>query len=273
MVLPDYQNVDSWWQWFKRRPLWLRIVVILVIATLATLFAWQYLSKRSLALENTRLEGDKASLVAENQQLRTDKDSLAQELDTTRTREAELHRENLHQKELLDPIRRKAEQLYPALETDAAVAKLAEDMKQVRDLATRDLYRPLAPNIRERVVTDLRTLRERYSEINLKVSVVPDQGIQLRTAVAGELASVLREAGYDATAAEPRATITNSPLPVRITMNPEDLGLAQELSRVIGGFIDTRFSGITDDKREKGTFIIWIAGDPLFSADGVVTFR
>jgi len=269
MSLTDYENLRKFWRRFIELPRWLQVALVVAILALGGVYSWQYFSKRSIVAENGRLKADMDALSRENKQLRTDKDSIVQELDGVRAREAELHRENLHQKELLSPIVK----LYPTLETAAAVAKLAEDIERVRELATRDLYRPLAAHIRERVVADLCRLRERHSEINLKVSVVPDQGIQLRIAVAGELTSVLRDAGYDATAAEPRVTITNSPLPVRITMNPEDLGLAQELAREIGSFIDTKFSGISDDKRQKGTFVIWIAGDPLFSPDGVVTFR
>ncbi|MEN6574936.1 MAG: hypothetical protein ABFD90_01240, partial [Phycisphaerales bacterium] len=205
--------------------------------------------------------------------LKTDKDSLVQELDRVRAREAELHRENLHQKALLDPIRRKSEQLYPSLETDAAVAKLAEDINEVRELATRDLYRPLATHICERAIADLRAFREQHLEMNLSVSVVPEQGSHLRILVAEELTSLFKQAGINASAGKPVLTFTNEYSPIRITMNPEDVTLAQEIVRTIANFVHAKFSGNKNEDCRRGAFTIRIAGDPLFSPDGVVTFK
>ena len=147
----DYENMRKWWLWFIKLPRERRVVLtIIIIMALGVYIYFHY--------------GRFQALKVENREMKRDLQKAMEEVASLRSRNAELHRENLHYKELLDPIRQKAEQLYPGLETDAALAKLAKDVNTVRKLATRDVYRPLSSELREHIVTDLRAFRSGYSK-------------------------------------------------------------------------------------------------------------
>ena len=60
---------------------------------------------------------------------------------------------------------------------------------------------------------------------------------------------------------------------VLIMLNPNDVEFANELYKVVGRFINTRFNKWEDANLPKGTMKIHIIADPLFSPDGIVTFR
>lgn len=254
----DFENMRRWGRWFVKLPRVLRILVVAWVVVVIVVLIYSHYGKfQSLKSENRELE----------QSLRKAQDKIA----SLRSSNAELHRENLHYKELLDPIRQKAAQLYPALETDAALAKLAEDIETVRELATRDIYRPLSPEIKRELVSGLQEVRNRYRDLDVNLSITPEKGNQTRDKVARELSSLFVESGFQAKATGP--VMTNLKGEVLIMLNPNDVEFANELYKVIGRFINTRFNGWEDANLPKGTMKIHIIADPLFSPDGIVTFR
>jgi len=141
----------------------------------------------------------------------------------------------------------------------------------VRELATCDVYRPLSSELRAQLVTALRTIRNQYSDFDVKFSVTPERGNRVRDKVANELARLLADSGFEAKTTRPMITNLNGT--VLIILNPDDTEFVNQLCKVVGRFINIRFQGLEDSNLLKGTLKIHIIGDPLFSPDGVVTFR
>src|SRR5947208_5554285 len=56
----------------------------------------------------------------------------------------------------LSPFEELAKARFPGVGLDEALSKLRTELAQVRELATRDIAKPLQTSIRERVVTNLR---------------------------------------------------------------------------------------------------------------------
>lgn len=250
MVFFDFENLRKCWQWFAKLPFGYKVVVVVLVVAIAVVWSYfEYGPVRRLETENK---------------------SLREKVGDLRSRNAGLHRENLHYEELLDPIRRKAEQLYPALETDAAVAKLAEDLEAVRELATRDTYRALSAEVRKQIVSNLANIVRNHSEWSLRVKIKYLTGSSVRVEVAQDLVTIFEEAGFDVELGMGVEPYRSS---VLIAYNPNDSGIANSIAKAVYGFINVRFSGVEQEERPRGSFEIIIAGDPLFSVDGVVTFR
>ncbi len=196
-------------------------------------------------------------------------------IDSLTDRKNELHRENLHLKEMIDPIRKKAELLYPEFETAVAISKLARDIENVRSLATRDVYKPLASDQKKKLIEMLRTLRLQYAPFDLSVTIKLQQGSASRAKVANDLKLYLEEAGFITSFTVVMSFFTGGiPPDISIERHPEDIQLAQQLVDVVGTlFINKRFSGKLRDDISRRHLEIYINGDPLFTESGVVSFR
>jgi hypothetical protein len=260
MGIPDYDQVAKWYQLYRRLPGWGKVVVIgLGVVTLCAAMYVFYVKYDGLRSENTELRNAREQKDAEINRLNLEK--------------AELHRENLHYKELLDPIQRKAGQLYPELEVDAALAKLTQDIETVRQLAVRDIYRPLSKGIRDSIISGLQAIQKRHSSLEVSISVQPVKGSNTLHSVAKELGDILENAGFNVEVAEPAIMMTSWHEPVMILINSEDKGFVQELHDVLKRFVNTKFAASPGQNFERGRLKFIIAGDPLFSPDGVVTFK
>jgi len=260
MSLSEYDNLAKWATLFRRMPFWLKACVVILVISIVSIWAYiQFGPFRQLQSENTRLKNEIAVVERRANDLKDKKD--------------ELHRENLYYKNLVAPLQKKAEELYPELESAAALAKLARDLETVRSLATRDVYKPLSQAQRDALVQNLIQIRERYTNPP-KLVIAVEQGNSSRMRVGTDLKSFLDSAGFT-TGQRPQQTFrTGAPPDVRITFNPANLQLVQELATVIGqGYINKQFSGKKNEKFGKEEIEIEINGDPLFSEAGIVTFR
>ncbi len=261
MPLPEYDNAAKWGNWLRGLPWWIKVLLGIAVTASTTFFIYERFGPvRALQKENQRL-------LSEFKQSESDVVAL-------RDRKDELHRENLHLRELIDPIQKKAELLYPELETVAAIARLAEDLQDVRSLATRDVYKPLAQDQKDRMVAALREIRSQSATTNMNVTVTVQQGSSSRARVADDLIRYLNEAGWKAEINSIMAFYSGTPADISITMHPDDMTIAQQFAQIIGGvFINKQFAGHKIDNSARGHLEITINGDPLFSDSGVVTFR
>jgi hypothetical protein len=260
MSVPEYDNIAKWAALFRRMPLWLKAIVVVSTISIASIWVYmQFGPIRQLQSENARLQSELAATDRKANDLKDKKD--------------ELHRENLYYKTLVTTIQKKAEELYPELESAAALAKLAEDIQTVRSLATKDLYKPLDPSHSDALVQKLAEIRLRYlNPPNLVMAV--EQGNSSRMRVASDLKGFFDRAGFT-TKIRPQQTFrTGVPPDVRVTLNPANLQFVQELVDAVGqGYINKKIAGAKDDKLGVDEIVIEINGDPLFSDTGIVTFR
>ena len=260
MAIPEYENAAKWAAFFRSLPLIQKVILIVIAVFIMGIILFFWL-------------GPMRTLQNENLQLKTDLSEAQKEIATLRDKKDELHRENLYYKNMIEPLQKKAEELYPELEAAAALAKLSEDLETVRSLATRDVYKPLNQSQRDVLFTNLLEIRKRYTNPP-KVVIAIEQGNSSRMRVGSDLKTFLDRAGFT-TGQRPQQTFrTGVPPDVRITLNPTNLQFVQELATVIGqSYINKQFSGKKDEKFTKEEIEIEINGDPLFSETGMVTFR
>lgn len=161
--------------------------------------------------------------------------------------------------------------IYRGHKKDRKISNLENQLESVRQVATRDIYRPLSPELREELFLALQRFKSEYSDIDMKLSVTSEKSNRNRDYVAKDLASLFGDAGFEVKTTTP--IITNLNGEVFITLNPADLKVANQLFQVIGKFINIKFQGLEDRTLPRGTFKIHVSGDPLFSTDGVVSFR
>ena len=161
--------------------------------------------------------------------------------------------------------------IYRGHKKDRKISNLQNQLESVRQVATRDIYRPLSLQLRQEIVLSLQRFKSQYSDFDMKLSVTSEKSNRNRDYVAKDLARLFEDAGLEAKTTSP--LITNLNGDVFITLNPADLKLANQLSQVMVKFINIKFQGREDQTLPRGTFKIHVAGDPLFSTEGVVSFR
>lgn len=260
MTVTDFDNVAKWGRFIQSLPRWQKVLALMILA--GVIFAWIYILLGPLR-------------TAQREQARLDEElkQSTSQLASVRDEKATIHRELLSCKEILDPIQKKAVLLYPELENAAALAKLAQDLDDVRSLATRDTYRPLAPQIKERVIQQLRKLRTELGT-NVTVEVAVENGSASRQRVAQALVDVLAESGIVVKGPSGVMSFFNgAPANMSVELNPDDLDTANRFAGPIGLYINQQMTGINRPKQERGVLKIHIIGDPLFSPEGVVTFK
>ncbi len=136
------------------------------------------------------------------------------------------------------------------------------------------IYREMSPQIKEELISLSQKLREKYKDIDIKISVTSHKGTRVRHKVAEEIADIFATAGFEAKADLPIIRFTNDTSDVAIKYNASDTELAKDVHRVLDKlFKGTSFSGQKNANLQRGELQIIIAGDPLFSPDGIIRFQ
>jgi hypothetical protein len=160
------------------------------------------------------------------------------------------------------------------LETQQALRKANDEIAVVRDVALRNEYRPLSPQLRRRLVSDLRTAQNRFKDMPLQIFVMPRGASQIRQKVAADLTAILSEAMFNATVQEDSSfdSLGRALPDVQITTAPAHRQLTEAFMPIFSRFINTQFS-VNFNEGNIGRLWVFINGDPLFMPDGVVSFR
>ncbi len=136
------------------------------------------------------------------------------------------------------------------------------------------IYRELSSNIKNEMTLLLKKLREQYNNVNVKISVTSEKGNQVRHRVAEEISAIIASARFDAKLAQPILRFSNDTSDVVIKYNENDTELVKDLSKVLNLlFKGTSFLAKKDTNLQRYELQIIIAGDPLFSSNGTVTFQ
>jgi len=134
-----------------------------------------------------------------------------------------------------------------------------------------NVYRPLSAEIKEGLIKDLRQMRNNF---DIRISVTSDKGISSRHRVAEELVKILIDAGFEANLTQPIIRFSNDTSDVVIKYNENDTEIVENIFKVLNKFFkDTSFLAQKKIDLQRYELQIIIAGDPLFSSSGVVTFQ
>ncbi len=200
-------------------------------------------------------------------------DRLTEQSTDLKEKSAELHRELPYYKNLVAPLEQRAQQLYPELETAAALAKLADDVQTVRALANQDKYKPLSQKRRAQLESSLRSTFEAQAKAP-KIIFGVEQGNSPRLHVGSDLKALLEDAGFTVEFRPQTSFRQGVPLDVTVSFHTSNTELVLQLANAIGTlFINRQFSGIKRDNLSESEIVIELNGDPLFTEEGVVTFR
>lgn len=261
MNMVDFENFSKWLNFYKRLPLFLRsIILILVIGLLSIWLYLQFGPLRNLKRENKNLK-----LKLENTQVR---------LNDITDKKNELHRELLHYKELMNPFQRKAEQLYPELEVSAALSKLAEDLNTVKKIATAGFYKSLSKEYQIKLIGKLKEIYKKYKSLSPLIKINVQQGNNLRNRIANDLEKYLKESGFQTKIISGMFVFTSSTPDIALRCNSKDIEFVKELASAIGPFfINKQFAASKDNGLGRGNIEIIINGEPLFGSSGTVSFR
>ena len=258
MQIPDFENAMKWREFWSKFSFRRKFVYVILIIAFVFLFLFLFVHYRGLGQKNSELKDEVAKL---------------------QTEKAELHRENLHLKEMVGPIQEITKRLYPDLETMSAIAKLTKDMENVRALVTREVYRPLAKERQEKLIAGLKALYEEYSTISPSVLIWTQQGSSVREKVSADLKKYFQQAGWNVDIRNAMILYSGESTPViSVKCHPEDKQFLQKIiDAVIPIFIDINVTKKVDasvgDTFSRGHLEIKVIGDPLFNESGVVTFK
>jgi hypothetical protein len=223
-----------------------------------------------VSVENSQLN---ARLSATNELTHTQEAQLA----TLRHENQNLVVENSRYRTLMNPIERKAKELYPELETSAAVAKLAKDLDDTRNLATRGQFKPLSTELRGRIVDELKLIQPEMMAEKIKVSVACNAGNISRYKLAQELGEVLKESGL---AADFRGSgdymSENFETPVRVFVSSQGSPKLESLwKKTVQGISPFLNSGVVPiwNPATTNEIAFQIMGTPGFLPNGSVIFE
>ncbi len=134
------------------------------------------------------------------------------------------------------------------------------------------VYRPVSADIKEIIIRDFQQIRNDY---DIRVSVTSDKGNSSRQRVAEEVAEILIDAGFQAKLTQPIIRFSNDTSDVVIKYNENDTELVKDFHKALNKllFKETSFSALKNMGLQRYELQIIIAGDPLFSSDGVITFQ
>ena len=186
-------------------------------------------------------------------------------------------------KRALLPFQELASKKFPMDPPDLALSKLLSAVTSLQnrtsqlerstaEIASQDLFRAVSDPLKNQVLANLRTLKNRFAIRLREINVFCVVGNRSRQLFAKEVDDCLRSVGLPG---KPMGFgfISGAPAPVQLTFHDEDLDIAEALARALSPIVKTQFSGFKDSKTSKGLITISIAGTPIFSEDGSVETR
>jgi hypothetical protein len=152
--------------------------------------------------------------------------------------------------------------------------KILSQEKKLKELQ-KDVYKPLAEDRQENLISGLNELREEYSTISPSVSILYQQGSMVRGNVGADLKKYLQKAGWQVDLRGGMIfSSSDTPSALSVRYHPEDKQFLIKFTNIINPlFINERINASENNKVVRGQLEIKIKGDPLFDDSGVVTFK
>lgn len=265
MDLPDHKNAQAWAkaltkQWKTRRG---RLFLIAAV-TIATVAAVIYHRSQVKTLKSQKDDVET--------RLKTEGEQHDRELAALRHTNQGLVVENSRLQTLLDPIQRKAKELYPELENAAAVAKLASDLDTVRMLALKDIFRSPSPELEAQVDKALGEFKARYADWKPSVRVEVESGSTTRRRVAEILGTMLQKHSLGAFGGG--LYVGNAPgAPITLSFGGNDDAYAKAFQQTVSPMISGEVVLRRDARMGTNALRLYLNGTPLFGPAGQVVFQ
>ena len=137
-----------------------------------------------------------------------------------------------------------------------------------------DSYHPLSLQHKDKLIVNLKKIQSKYNHLDIKIFLDTESNNINRTKLETEIVDIFTAAGFDTRGSGNSVIMRGSGgPPIQMLLNPANITFAEELSSTLKQFIDTEFPLEKDEAFPKDSLKIFIKGEPLFSSDGVVTFR
>jgi len=182
-------------------------------------------------------------------------------------------------KSLLTPFIEIAQSKYPSLDTNSALSRLILDMKEVKELATRDVYKSLSENSRKLLIE---ALKEYISKTKVSPPLIKffiQQGNQNRYQVVLDLIEIFKAAKLKASIGAMGLFPQSGPqYGVEIHTNSNYANYVDGLFNVISKYYEMNLGIAVRDSKEwqkegkfpDGEVHVIVSGIPLFSSNGKV---
>lgn len=167
-------------------------------------------------------------------------------------------------------------QNYANGEYHGDLSLLAKDLGEIDKM--KSFFRPLDSPSRSKVVAAFRALQTTYGTTPIQVELTAEKGNMNLNLVVDELASILKEAGLDASVGQPQVgkvnNSSNAPEPLQIRYNAGEYRLMMSfVYSMTDNFMAPPDLHYTPNIPQTGKLTVQLVGDPRFSADGHVSFN
>ncbi len=151
--------------------------------------------------------------------------------------------------------------------------RLEQKTAEVRELATRDVPKPVAEDIERATVSKLQATRATVPHVNINVANLNSQAVQK---FFENLLRILKAAGVPHTVKNTIGTLMMSPPPepYRIVVRPGEEATARRLAEALKPFIVSQPNIVTDAAVAEGTVDLTLQPQAIdFHSDGSVALR
>jgi hypothetical protein len=265
VLFAKYRWLPVVWEFIKKeyaglKQGWLLFLIALLLLSYPAVRLWQ--------------SGLHANLLAKVEEIQRQDRELA----TLRHENQNLVVENNRLKIVLDPVERKAKELYPDLEASAAISKLAKDLEDVRNLATRVEFKPLSVELRKQVLADLNQVHQLSAGEKVRFVIGYEHGSEGRAKLAEELAKLLKESGMSVVfqGAGEYSTVGQSfetPVRVFVHLDSPAQNLYHGTAPAISRLLTSGVVGLGNPNTDTNEVVVQILGIPAFLPDGSVIFQ
>lgn len=145
-----------------------------------------------------------------------------------------------------------------------------KQIEELEELAGKDIYKPLAPEIKTSIITQLSSIRQiGLNQVLIDLFDVDNNGKR----IASDLLNIFNQAGINSKIDKTGMSFGKSASSPRIKMNDSSKTIAEQLANALHPYLRVQFQGKIDNKLDDGTVCIEIHGIPLFHKNGSVEFQ
>lgn len=146
--------------------------------------------------------------------------------------------------------------------------ELAQRDENLKEIALKDIYKPLSPILRQQLIDSLRQIKK-PKEIIISDMNTNNGGKK----VVSDLIDIFKEAGINTRRGSTGTAFGTSVISPQIKVNENLRLMAEQLHKILSLYVKTGFTGKFDDSLDEGVINIIIRGVPLFHQDGTIEFN